>query len=125
MAAMRAQAAAIARWGVVPKTDRYGELKKIRQPVLVVNGHKRDDANKTQWWVPDRHRFVGLALGRIHQQYKCRANFLRLLCLRLTIGEERRLIAGSFSRRMFWAWPPCLRASAASVDGFRLKHGNI
>ena len=39
MAAMRAQAAAIARWGVVPKTDRYGELKKIRQPVLVVNGH--------------------------------------------------------------------------------------
>ena len=37
MAAMRAQAAAIARWGVVPKTDRYGQLKKIKQPVLVVN----------------------------------------------------------------------------------------
>ena len=44
---------------------------------------------------------------------------------RLTVSEERRLSAGSFSRRMFWAWPPCLRASAPSVDGFRLKHGNI
>jgi len=41
MAAMRAQAAAIALWGAVPKTDRYGQLKKIEQPVLVVNG--RDD----------------------------------------------------------------------------------
>ena len=38
MAAMRAQAAAIAGWGVVPKTDRYGQLRKIKQPVLVVNG---------------------------------------------------------------------------------------
>jgi len=38
MAAMHAQAAAIARWGEVPKTDRYGQLKKIKQPVLVVNG---------------------------------------------------------------------------------------
>jgi pimeloyl-ACP methyl ester carboxylesterase len=38
MAAMRAQAAAIASWGVVPKTDRYGQLKKIKQPILVVNG---------------------------------------------------------------------------------------
>ena len=38
MAAMRAQAAAIAHWGEVPKTDRYGQLKKIQQPVLVVNG---------------------------------------------------------------------------------------
>jgi pimeloyl-ACP methyl ester carboxylesterase len=39
VAAMGAQAAAIAGWGVVPKTDRYGQLKKIKQPVLVVNGH--------------------------------------------------------------------------------------
>ena len=38
MAAMHAQAAAIARWGEVPKTDRYGQLKKIKQPVLIVNG---------------------------------------------------------------------------------------
>jgi pimeloyl-ACP methyl ester carboxylesterase len=38
-AAMEAQAAAIADWGVVPKTDRYGQLKNIKQPVLVVNGH--------------------------------------------------------------------------------------
>jgi pimeloyl-ACP methyl ester carboxylesterase len=38
MAAMRAQAAAIADWGAVPKTDRYCELKKIEQPVLVING---------------------------------------------------------------------------------------
>jgi pimeloyl-ACP methyl ester carboxylesterase len=38
MAAMRAQAAAIVRWGEVPKSDRYGQLKKIQQPVLVVNG---------------------------------------------------------------------------------------
>jgi len=39
MAAMGAQADAIAGWGVVPETDRYGQLKKIKQPVLVVNGH--------------------------------------------------------------------------------------
>ena len=38
--AMEAQAAAIANWGVVPKTDRYAYLKKIQQPVLVVNGHR-------------------------------------------------------------------------------------
>ena len=38
MAAMRAQQAAIARWGAVPKAERYGQLKKIKQPVLVVNG---------------------------------------------------------------------------------------
>jgi pimeloyl-ACP methyl ester carboxylesterase len=36
--AMRAQQAAIACWGAVPKSDRYGRLKKIKQPVLVVNG---------------------------------------------------------------------------------------
>jgi pimeloyl-ACP methyl ester carboxylesterase len=24
---------------VVPETNRYGQLKKIKQPVLVVNGH--------------------------------------------------------------------------------------
>jgi pimeloyl-ACP methyl ester carboxylesterase len=39
MAAMAAQAAAIAGWEMIPKTDRYGQLKKIKQPVLVVNGH--------------------------------------------------------------------------------------
>jgi pimeloyl-ACP methyl ester carboxylesterase len=39
MAAMGAQAAAMASWGAVPKTDRYGQLKNIKQPVLVVNGH--------------------------------------------------------------------------------------
>lgn len=38
-AAMQAQAAAITNWGVVPKIDRYGYLKKIQQPVLIVNGH--------------------------------------------------------------------------------------
>jgi pimeloyl-ACP methyl ester carboxylesterase len=38
-AAMSAQAAAIASWGVVPEIDRYGRLRKIKQPVLVVNGH--------------------------------------------------------------------------------------
>jgi pimeloyl-ACP methyl ester carboxylesterase len=38
-AAMRAQAAAIAQWGAVPKTDRYGQLKRIKQPILIVNGH--------------------------------------------------------------------------------------
>jgi len=37
---MEAQAAAIANWGVVSKTDRYAYLKKIQQPVLVVNGHR-------------------------------------------------------------------------------------
>jgi len=39
LAAMQAQATAISEWGVVPKTDRYGGLKQIKQPVLVVNGH--------------------------------------------------------------------------------------
>jgi len=39
MAAMRAQAAAIAAWGEVPKAGRYGALSAIRQPVLIVNGH--------------------------------------------------------------------------------------
>jgi len=38
-AVMGAQAAAIARWGGVPEVDRYGQLRKIKQPVLVVNGH--------------------------------------------------------------------------------------
>jgi pimeloyl-ACP methyl ester carboxylesterase len=38
MAAMRAQAAAISSWGVVPKTDRYRQLKRVKQPILVVNG---------------------------------------------------------------------------------------
>jgi pimeloyl-ACP methyl ester carboxylesterase len=38
-AAMRAQAAAIGSWGVVPQSGRYARLKEIRQPVLVVNGH--------------------------------------------------------------------------------------
>jgi len=51
MAAMQAQAAAIARWGEVPATDRYGQLKKIQQPVLVVNG--RDDI-----MVPSINSFV-------------------------------------------------------------------
>jgi len=39
MAAMRAQAAAIAAWGEVPKVGRYRQLSAITQPVLVVNGH--------------------------------------------------------------------------------------
>jgi pimeloyl-ACP methyl ester carboxylesterase len=39
VAAMGAQATAIARWGVVPQSDRYTQLKKIKQPVLVVNGN--------------------------------------------------------------------------------------
>jgi len=38
-AAMAAQATAIARWGAVPKSGRYTQLKKIKQPVLVVNGN--------------------------------------------------------------------------------------
>jgi pimeloyl-ACP methyl ester carboxylesterase len=36
---MGAQAAAIARWGAVPEIDRYAQLKKIKHPVLVVNGN--------------------------------------------------------------------------------------
>jgi pimeloyl-ACP methyl ester carboxylesterase len=38
MAAMGAQATAIAGWGVVPEIDRYARLRRIKQPVLVVNG---------------------------------------------------------------------------------------
>jgi pimeloyl-ACP methyl ester carboxylesterase len=39
MAAMGAQAKAIASWGMVPETNRYGQLKNIKHPVLIVNGH--------------------------------------------------------------------------------------
>ena len=38
MAAMAAQANAIAAWGVVPQKDRYLPIQRIKQPVLVVNG---------------------------------------------------------------------------------------
>jgi pimeloyl-ACP methyl ester carboxylesterase len=38
-AAMEAQSAAITAWGAVPQRGRYARLEKIRQPVLVVNGH--------------------------------------------------------------------------------------
>jgi pimeloyl-ACP methyl ester carboxylesterase len=39
IAAMKAQAKAIGAWGQVPASDRYANLKTIRQPVLVVNGN--------------------------------------------------------------------------------------
>ncbi len=35
---MGAQGNAIAAWGVVPQLDRYASLRRIKQPVLVVNG---------------------------------------------------------------------------------------
>jgi pimeloyl-ACP methyl ester carboxylesterase len=38
VAAMGAQANAIAEWGAVPQVDRYASLRRIKQPVLVVNG---------------------------------------------------------------------------------------
>src|SRR5580698_3150375 len=34
----KAQLVALAKWGVIPATDRYGDLKKIKQRTLVVNG---------------------------------------------------------------------------------------
>jgi pimeloyl-ACP methyl ester carboxylesterase len=37
-AAMGAQANAIGAWGTVPKKDRYASLRRIKQPVLVING---------------------------------------------------------------------------------------
>jgi pimeloyl-ACP methyl ester carboxylesterase len=36
-----AQLVALAKWGAIPATDRYGDLKKITQRTLVVNG--KDD----------------------------------------------------------------------------------
>jgi len=33
-----AQLVALAKWGVIPATDRYGDLRKIKQRTLVVNG---------------------------------------------------------------------------------------
>jgi pimeloyl-ACP methyl ester carboxylesterase len=33
-----AQLIALAKWGAIPATDRYGDLKKIKQRTLVVNG---------------------------------------------------------------------------------------
>jgi pimeloyl-ACP methyl ester carboxylesterase len=36
-----AQLVALAKWGAIPATDRYGNLKKIKQRTLVVNG--KDD----------------------------------------------------------------------------------
>ena len=38
VAAMGAQGSAIAAWGVVPHIHRYASLRRINQPVLVVNG---------------------------------------------------------------------------------------
>ena len=35
LAAMRAQAAAIAGWGLVPTADRYSQLQKIKCPFLL------------------------------------------------------------------------------------------
>jgi pimeloyl-ACP methyl ester carboxylesterase len=37
----QAQLVAFAKWGAIPATDRYGDLKKIKQRTLVVNG--KDD----------------------------------------------------------------------------------
>jgi pimeloyl-ACP methyl ester carboxylesterase len=51
LAAMAAQAAAIGVWGAIPEHDRYGRLKDIRQPVLVVNG-------KTDIMVPTINSYV-------------------------------------------------------------------
>jgi pimeloyl-ACP methyl ester carboxylesterase len=51
LAAMAAQAAAIGAWGTIPDYDRYGRLKDIRQPVLVVNG-------KTDIMVPTINSYV-------------------------------------------------------------------
>jgi pimeloyl-ACP methyl ester carboxylesterase len=36
-----AQLVALAKWGAIPATDRYGDLRKIEQRTLVVNG--KDD----------------------------------------------------------------------------------
>jgi pimeloyl-ACP methyl ester carboxylesterase len=51
MAAMAAQAKAIAAWGAAPELDRYMSLKDIAQPVLVVNG-------KTDLMVPTVNSFI-------------------------------------------------------------------
>ena len=51
MAAMAAQARAIAAWGAVPEHDRYASLERIIQPVLVVNG-------KTDLMVPTVNSFI-------------------------------------------------------------------
>ena len=51
MAAMAAQAKAIASWGTVPTRDRYARLNEINQPVLVVNG-------KADMMVPTVNSFV-------------------------------------------------------------------
>jgi pimeloyl-ACP methyl ester carboxylesterase len=51
MAAMAAQARAINAWGSIPDHDRYGRLRDLRQPVLVVNG-------KTDVMVPTINSFV-------------------------------------------------------------------
>jgi pimeloyl-ACP methyl ester carboxylesterase len=40
IAAMHAQAAAITQWGAVPNAGRYSQLKRIKQPVLIVNGNE-------------------------------------------------------------------------------------
>jgi len=48
---MTAQATAIAAWGAVPSKDRYAQLAKIKQPVLIVNGG--DDR-----MVPSKNSFI-------------------------------------------------------------------
>jgi pimeloyl-ACP methyl ester carboxylesterase len=51
LAAMSAQATAINAWGAVPDRDRYGRLKDIKIPVLVVNG-------KTDIMVPTINSYI-------------------------------------------------------------------
>jgi pimeloyl-ACP methyl ester carboxylesterase len=55
IAAMHAQAAAIAQWGAVPKTSRYGQLKRITQPVLIVNGNEDIMVPSINSFILDQH----------------------------------------------------------------------
>jgi pimeloyl-ACP methyl ester carboxylesterase len=55
IAAMHAQAAAVAQWGAVPKTGRYGQLKRITQPVLIVNGNEDIMVPSINSYILDQH----------------------------------------------------------------------
>jgi hypothetical protein len=47
-----AQLVALAKWGAIPATDRYGDLKKIKQRTLVVNGQGRHHGADHQFLHP-------------------------------------------------------------------------
>ena len=96
MEAMHAQAAADWRWGAVPKTDRYGQLKEIKQPVLVVNGHDDIMVPSINSFILEQHLpnatlILYPILGMVRSFSTL--SYLSLMCVSSSIACARLLIA--------------------------------